>query len=522
MKYKRYLKMLSMVCAIAFTAMLLSCNQGGNTGTNGTATDSLTNSVSDPETQGNTVDPAETRTVRYVIPGGIPGSEEGFATVMEALNDKLEADNTGLAFELENITWDVWDQKVTLKLTNDEPFDLLHIMEDSKGFGAYLANESLTDITDLLAKHGPNITAKISTDLMEAATVNGRIYTIPAYWCEPAKGTYAITIRTDLLDENNLSRPNTLDDLMNAAQVIQDNWNSDGTPYIRILYSEPSRPLHRTFETYPFTVIEQLLMIDQEGNVSAWIETEEFQQEAAFFAEAYERGLVHPDVLTLPSDHHATEEELGRILFREGTGLQSLSNAEKYGYTQDLLWLNEEAEYFADMAFRNDNAVPITSRHPEAAIQFLDWVYSNQENYDLFMYGIKDYSYTDEGEGYYERILDDNENMLYNFSDWMVGNLHLARSRTTQHPSYIESHMVTDDSIVPTIISGFQFDSSAVSAEYANCVAEVKTSLYPIRVGIVKYEEGITSALQNLKAAGLDKVVEEYQRQLSDWLAERP
>lgn len=520
MKLPRFKQWLSVGCAACLVLSLAAC--GGSAPSPSSQSSAQAQASSSAEgTAPEAGKPTETRTVKYVIPGTIPGTDEGFARAMEAINAKLEADGTGLAYELETIAWDIWDQKVTLKLTSDEPFDLLHVMEDQKGFGAYLANESLTDITEYLSQYGQNILENITPSLMEAATVNGSIYAIPAYWCEPSKGTYAITIRTDQLEKNNLPTPNTLEELMDAAQTIQDNWSEEGTPYIRILYTEPSRPLHRAFETYPFTVVEQLLKIDQEGNVSSWIESEEFKQEAAFYAEAYSRGLVHPDVLTLPSDFYSTEEEFGRILFREGTGLQSLTNAKKYGYTQDLLWLNRDAEYFSDMAFRNDNVVPITSRNPDAAIQFLDWVYSDQENYDVFMYGVKDYSYTDEGPGFYERILDENEKTIYNFSDWMVGNLNLARSRTSQHPSYIASHMVQDDSIVPTIISGFQFNSTAVSAEYANCVAEVKSSLYPIRVGIIKYEDGITAALQNLKAAGLDKVVEEYQRQLTEWLSNR-
>ena len=34
----------------------------------------------------------------------------------------------------------------------------------------------------------------------------------------------------------------------------------------------------------------------------------------------------------------------------------------------------------------NCNAVPVTSKHPEAALDFLQWLYSDQENHDLFMY----------------------------------------------------------------------------------------------------------------------------------------
>src|SRR5690606_40547239 len=57
--------------------------------------------------------------------------------------------------------------------------------------------------------------------------------------------------------------------------------------------------LHATYDTYPFIVFQDLVYVDQEGNVKTWIETEEFKKDAAFFREAYRKGLVNPDVLKI-------------------------------------------------------------------------------------------------------------------------------------------------------------------------------------------------------------------------------
>ena len=58
-----------------------------------------------------------------------------------------------------------------------------------------------------------------------------------------------------------------------------------------------------------------------------------------------------------------------------------------------------------------------------------------------------------------------------------------------------------------------------MAAEYANCLAEVEARVYPIKLGVISMEEGYEDALAKLKAAGIDKVVEEYQRQLDEYLA---
>ena len=42
--------------------------------------------------------------------------------------------------------------------------------------------------------------------------------------------------------------------------------------------------------------------------------------------------------------------------------------------------------------------------------------------------------------------------------------------------------------------------------------------MYPIKFGFVDYEEAYDAAIAKLKAAGLDKVIEEYQKQLNEYL----
>lgn len=43
----------------------------------------------------------------------------------------------------------------------------------------------------------------------------------------------------------------------------------------------------------------------------------------------------------------------------------------------------------------------------------------------------------------------------------------------------------------------------------------------PISSGFVDYEEALPAAIEKLKQAGLDKYVEEYQRQFSEFMAKK-
>ena len=57
-----------------------------------------------------------------------------------------------------------------------------------------------------------------------------------------------------------------------------------------------------------------------------------------------------------------------------------------------------------------------------------------------------------------------------------------------------------------------------VSTEYAQMQAVEQEYFNPMTSGIVSYEEGYEEAVKKLKEAGIDRFVEEYQRQFSEFI----
>lgn len=71
-------------------------------------------------------------------------------------------------------------------------------------------------------------------------------------------------------------------------------------------------------------------------------------------------------------------------------------------------------------------------------------------------------------------------------------------------------------------IAGFLFDASNVTTELTNLQTEIIASIYPIKIGMVSYEENIGPAIEKLKAAGLDAYLEEYRSQFNAYLEANP
>ena len=71
-----------------------------------------------------------------------PGTEvDHNAELVQAINDKLDADGTGLELNIMYIPSDVFQDKLNMMLSSGEEFDLLCIMEDQKPFTSFIANE---------------------------------------------------------------------------------------------------------------------------------------------------------------------------------------------------------------------------------------------------------------------------------------------------------------------------------------------------------------------------------------------
>ena len=126
-----------------------------------------------------------------------------------------------------------------------------------------------------------------------------------------------------------------------------------------------------------------------------------------------------------------------------------------------------------------------------------------------------------EGEEKKIEILKDDAGMaLYQFDNWEVGYYPYSLfDREEPEESIIQQTTPLEEgTFVTSPVAGFIFNEEPVITEMANLTNEVVSSMYPIKFGFVDYEEAYDDAIAKLKAAGLDKVIEEYQKQLNEYL----
>lgn len=479
-----------------------------------------------PESENND-QAAETVKIKYLVPGTEP---KDYEEVYQKVNEKLAADGVGVEVEKVYIPWDAWDQKLNLMLSTGEEFDLFHVMQDRTPFSSYYNRGALADISDAIEKYGENLKKSIPADIFDGAAIDGNYYIVPSYWVEMAsEGQF--NIRRDILRENNLEEPTTPAELISAWEIVMKNWKGNNKPYLGTradfdpIFLHTSM-LHRSYDSFPFTVKDKFFYVNQSGEVKSWIETEEFKKDAAFMRELYSKGITNPDILVMKQEQVDAQLDSGEWFVRLGTG-GSLNGLKKYNpeATVDdigVVWFNPEKEYLRPLTFKNGNAVPVNSKHPEAAVKFMDWMLASQENYDLVQYGIEGKHYNKDGEKGMEPIKDpeNNNNPGYRGSDSQNGNVNFMRfDLENSIPDNNKVLFEPKPDAANSIAANFVFDPTNVRTEYTNILSEASASITPIYMGVQDYDKAFPAALEKMKKAGLDKVVAEYQKQFQEYRA---
>lgn len=429
----------------------------------------------------------------------------------------------GVNVAVEYIPWDAWDQKINLKLSTKESFDLLQIMSTH---AKLIADNALTDITRYIETVGKDYQANIPEALLEAAKVDGKLYIMPVYWYESAiEGDFLI--RADLRDRYGFGNPKTPEELLDQLEAVMKDWEGDYKPYIPIdakgispTGGTRSCVLHRSYDEYPFIVKDELAIFYEDGTMGSWIESEAFKKDALFYADAYKRGLISPDILTIQVAQKNAQKNSGEWYADFGANVDpSLTGLDESVF--ELINFNQPSKpVMRPVSIKDTLGVPFTSKNPEAAVGFVNWLYADQANYDLFLYGIEGTHYKSLGGREIEVIPDpETQASRYGFADWMIGNInHVKYNPATLPSSVIEARYHENKNAVTHPADGFSFDGSPVQGELANVQTAIQTHIIPVYVGVVPYEEGFDDALKKVKAAGLDAVMEEYQSQYQAFL----
>lgn len=448
-------------------------------------------------------------------------SEEVIQSVEDAIN-AITVERDGIQVDLKLYPVFEYFNTVSLALQGGETID---VFTSYGNFNTCLAQDMCYDITDLVKVHAPGAVELVGEDWLEATSQNGKIYGIPAWM--PVALAANFLYRTDIAEELDLD--------MSGVTCLEDM--TDIFAKVKEAHPEMYGLIGGIGRTGLTTTIQQVdylgddmyspagVLIGDSTTVVNLFETEEYKRVVTLAREWYEKGYIMQDLATT---NLTNIEILGAgnafaniTLQGSAPSVVASSSSAQTGYPLDSFFFGES---YLDTASVNTNTwcVSSTSKVPEAALRFMNLIYTDPEIINLIVYGIegRDYVVQEDGSVAPPEGLDATSVPYPGFyiltGSWGMGDNYRMIGTTAEA---IDWNVEATRSANPSAALGFTFDSSSVKNEYT-AVNNVISQFYgALECGSVDPEVELPKFIQALKEAGIDTIIAEKQRQLDAWLA---
>lgn len=427
------------------------------------------------------------------------------------------------AFELNNTT--------NMMVSSGEKLDLAMCMFEG-GAQSYVNKGMLIELDDLVEQYGQDI-VEAEGVAMSGGYYDGTLYAIPT---EEKMGRVKIfEARKDLLDKYHIEYDEekiyTMEELTEIFKTVKEG---EGDKFYCIATCASENP--------PYTYFSEadLLGASYAGGVLAnygkgtdeiinYYETEEFEHFCEIMRTWMTEGYVSSDCNTV-TDASLTQFQTGNYLGMFSNGepdmlINHTASLQAYLGT-DVVGLRTTMPASRTQDYQVTQwMIPITCDNPEKTMQFLNMTYAREDVVNLLYWGIEGVHYnrkegTEHMVEYPEGV--DRTNVTYSavLNVWgdKLKDLVMEPSSDEYYDLMREFNNSIEDAYTSDAL-GYCFNSEPVKTEYA-AVTDVITQYDSVLgYGVVDPAGEIENFRSALKAAGIDKVIEENQKQYNEWKA---
>ncbi len=494
-------------CMILTAVLLFGCGQSASSGSGASGKDAEA-----PVSE-------EAETIRVYSMN--MGSAEEYRNVQDAIN-AVTVPGIGVEVELTFLDMGQWLEKINMILSGGEEVDLLPLF-----YANYLptgvSQGAFAPLDDLLDAYGEDIRACVGEDYLSCTTFDGSIYAVPAFY---EYGFYLgfeydAGIARDLGLEEEIAAVRTMDDWTGILEKVHEAY-----PEIRAFASNGGN----TIGNFNYSAFDELgdylggldLEADSTGIVNLFA-TEEYYDFCKVMESWYDAGYISADEITLTDTFNT--------VCSAGEAFSTLANYHMTSKAEFSATIGREVDFaplYGGKEFTDTSTVtavwciPESSEHKEAAMKFLNLMFTDSELENLYLWGVEGENYRITEDGFADYADGENaETTVYrpNLS-FVAPNHYIALS--WEGGTYATEEEVRDfnDRADPSPAMGFTFDGTAVANEVSDCNAVLDRYRIALETGSVEVDEVLPEFLEALDEAGIDAVIAEKQKQLDRWLAE--
>jgi len=453
--------------------------------------------------------------------------------VQAAINEYIEPlIGANIVFHI--VGWGDWPTKAITALQAGENIDLFFTADwreymtlATQGLFRPL-NDDSGEYGNLLEEYGQDIVAGLNPAFITGTQIDGVNYAVPTNkeLTVPEGFIYNVAVADEIgfteEDAANIKSLRDLEPWLEKAKAARP----DEYPYLTD-GNGGFQPFVPGFAGgVDSAVISMLFAPDANGvfdeTIYSVMETDWAKEYTQTVHEWYTKGWIHPDA-GLTTFNIAELRNAGKFFIEsqplKGNNIkaQELVNASGNADLQLKEIYSQPKVNITTHSGGSMFAIPMLSDHPVEAMKYLNLMHSDPKLINTMLFGVEGTHWEFEADGRVNLL----NSAWYgaHAGAWTVGNTLLQAVSNKEDPN--KNRMLidySDDSIDHPSL-GFRFRTDPVAAELTAINAVIDGMSRALRTGYVDPAVELPKYIDALKAAGLDTVKDEIQKQYDAWLA---
>ncbi|WP_276356567.1 ABC transporter substrate-binding protein [Cohnella caldifontis] len=450
------------------------------------------------------------------------------AKINEYLKDKINA-----TVKLSTLDWGQYDQKMPMMIASREAMDVVftaqwngHSNNVAKGGFLALNDPNLEangqKVGNLLEQYGKDILSSLDPAFLEGAKINGFNYGIPTNKELAAQGgvIYRVDIAQELGLTDQLNNVKTIADLEPILKTVKEK-----KPNITPLFFKDGE----TFNSHYLSQLDYLGNTDIDGivrkdgedtKVITRFDDKEYMDQLQLTRKFFQEGLINRDAATTtvgPQDAMKKGD-----VFMIPSSLKPGKDAEMANGI-NMAGKLKQIEIGPRTVSTGETAgamlgISSTSKDPARAMMFINLLHSDKYLNNLINFGIEGEHYVKVSDNVIKagpKAADYNPGVA-----WELGNQFLNYTFETEAADKWDQFKKFNDGAHKSPALGFTFDVEPVKSQVTNLINVKKQYAAALETGSIDPAKA-QEWWDKEKANGLDKVLEEKQKQLDAFIASK-
>lgn len=490
----------------------------------------------------------EEATIQMMMIG--PGPQEDTEKVIAAFNEMLQEYVPNTTVEFIPVLSSEYKDSFNRMLATGESVDLAWV-----GYLTSLTSDmkdgNLMPLDDLLEEYGQGIVNELGADKLDMHRYSdGKLY-YAFSWQGLYGGKYGFQIPKEFAELTEETYPNWLED---TRKIIDHYWNEETTPenlelcldqfekYYEVLKANGKLygghagkdslhqfafPQAAEFYITPGSsagLIASGTCVHHGDETFTVVDSYASDFMKAYFgrmAEWYQKGYIREDVLSTTFKEVTNGEWDDTCVVMKLHNLKNEDELMQYEASKgvELVGIEVQRRGMISTGSATGMAIPYCADEPERAMMVLNALYTVPELYQLLVYGIEGEHYTSNDDGTITHVGLNTSSSPYGLANWFFGTCKNSLAESAGKLEYYDNLMELEKDAYANPFMNFAVDSTSFADISSALSALDKEYLDTLRLGVkgADWEAYYNEYIAARKAVGIDKLIEEVQKQLDDY-----